>query len=237
MSNESDSNGPDTGAKPGLLARWWQAPRRRWTGLGGIAVVVVAVILGVTLSSGGSPAKSSTDSMGKSSGGSSMSDNMSGSMGSGKGMMPMAGSMAPPGTYTTSSGQQKSLSALRGSPAMIWLVTTWCPVCQVGTKTMQSDLAAKLAKLHVKVVELELYGDLGHSKPTLTSFIDTYAGMGTHSPNWVFGTASAALTRAYNPKGEMDVYFLVDSSGHIRYVNSGPAKTASQILAHAATLH
>lgn len=236
MSNESDSNGPVAGAKPGLLARWWRTPRRRWAGLGGIAVIVVAVVLGVTLSSGGSPAKSSTGSMGKSSGGSSMSDNMSGSMGSGKGMAPMAGSMAPSGTYTTVTGQQESLSALRGGPAMIWLVTTWCSVCQVGTRAMQSQLAAKLGQMHVKVVELELHGDLGHSNPSLTSFIDTYAGMGTHSPNWVFGTASAALTRAYNPKGEMDIYFLVDSTGHVRYVNSAPAKTASQILAHAATL-
>lgn len=230
MSNESDSSGPVPASQPGPLARWWQAPRWRWTGLGVVALVVVGVILGVTLSSGGgSPAtNSSADS--------SMSGSM-GSMGSGKGMTPMPGSMAPSGTYTTASGQQESLSALRGSPAMIWLITTWCPVCQVGTRAMQSQLAAKLAQMHVKVVELELYGDLGHSKPTLTSFIDSYAGMGPHSPNWVFGTASAALTRAYNPKGEMDIYFLVDSTGHIRYVNSGPAKTASQIIAHAATLH
>ncbi|HEY2576142.1 MAG TPA: redoxin family protein [Streptosporangiaceae bacterium] len=234
MSNESDSNGPVTEAKPGLLARWWQVPRRRWTGLGGIAIVVVGVVLGVTLSSGGnSPAmKSSTAS----STGKSASGSMSGSASSSKGTAPMAGSMAPAGTYTTLAGQQESLSSLRGAPAMIWLVTTWCPVCQVGTKAMQSQLAVQLAKMHVKVVEVELNGDLGHSTPTLTSFIHTYAGMGTHSANWVFGTASAALTRAYDPKGEMDVYYLVDSTGHVRYVNSGPAKTASQILAHAAAL-
>lgn len=226
MSNESDRNRPAAAGTPGLLARWWQVPRRRWTWLGGLALIVAGVVLGVTLSSGGGgPAtESSTDT------------SAGGPAGSPKGTAPIAGTMAPSGTYTTMAGQRESLSSLRGAPAMIWLVTTWCPVCQIGTRAMQSQLAARLAKMHVRVVELELYGDLGHSNPTMMSFIHTYAGTGTHSPNWVFGTASAALTRVYNPRGEMDIYFLVNSTGQIRYVNSGPAKTGPQILAHAAAL-
>jgi thiol-disulfide isomerase/thioredoxin len=180
------------------------------------------------LSSGGNtPAKSRSK------------DSSMGSMGSissGLKAAPKVGSMAPAGTFTTMTGQHESVSSLRGAPAMVWLVTTWCPVCQTGTKAMNSDLAAKLAKMQVRVVELELYGDLGHPNPSMRAFVDKYAGMGNHGSNWVFGTASSALTHAYDPKGMMDIYFLVDSTGHIRYVNTGPAKTQSQILSHAAGL-
>jgi thiol-disulfide isomerase/thioredoxin len=221
VSNESNSSE----GQPGMLARWWRAPRRRWAVLGGVAVIVVGVILGVTLSSAGnSPAKSST--MGSAA-----------SMRAGLKAAPQPGSIAPAGTFTTVAGQQESISSLRGAPTMVWLVTTWCPVCQAGTRAMTSGLAAKLATLHVRVVELELYGDLGHPNQTMPAFVDKYAGPGNHGSNWMFGTASSALTHAYNPKGLMDVYFLVDSTGHIRYVNMGPATTQSQILAHAAALN
>lgn len=211
MSNESNGSG----GRSSLLARWWRAPRRRWTGLGAVAVVAVGAVLGLVLSSGG---------------------NTPASMGPGLKAAPMVGSIAPAGTFTTLAGQQESISSLRGTPIMVWLVTTWCPVCQAGSQAMNSDLAAKLATMHVRVVELELYGDLGHPNQSMRAFVNKYAGMGNHGSNWVFGKASSALSRAYNPKGMMDIYFLVDSTGHIRYVNSGPATTQSQILSHAAAL-
>jgi hypothetical protein len=242
VSNESDGNGPATGGKPSLLARWWQVPRRRWTGLGGIAVVVVAVVLAVTLGSSGSPAAESS-STGKSVDKSSTSksaDKSTGDKSKGDPMGdpggPMAGRMAPMDTYTTLAGQQENISSLHGTPAMVWLIATWCSVCQVGTKKMATSLAAQLAKMHVKVVELEQYRDLGHPNVTMGSFIHTYAGNGPYPSNLVYGTASAALTRTYDPKGMMDVYYLVDSTGHVRFGGSALANNVSQVLAHAATL-
>lgn len=191
---------------PGPSAyRRWRAWRMRWVSLAGLAVVVVGVVLGVTLTGGGSAAA------------------------------PAVGSLAPAGSFTTVSGQAENLS-LRGQPTLVWLVTTWCPVCQAGTRAMTAHLASRLGQMHVRVVELELYGDLGHSRPSMTAFVHTYAGAGPHNPDWTFGMASSALTDAYNPKGMMDVYYLVDSSGHVRFVNSGPATTGSKLLAHAAAL-
>ena len=70
----------------------------------------------------------------------------------------------------------------------------------------------------------------------MTSFGPEFAGAGYRSPDWTFGTASQALTRAYNPRGYLDIYFLLDASGHITYVNSGPGSTMSQLLARAAHL-
>jgi hypothetical protein len=55
-------------------------------------------------------------------------------------------------------------------------------------------------------------------------------------PGWTFGTASRALTGAYNPHGYLDVYFLLGSSGKVAYINAAPASTMSQLLAHAGGL-
>jgi thiol-disulfide isomerase/thioredoxin len=165
------------------------------------------VVLGVTLTTGGSPAAAA----------------------------PAVGSLAPAGSFTTVSGQTETLEP-RGQPTLVWLVTTWCPVCQAGTRAMTSHLTSRLARMHVRVLELELYGDLGHPRPSMAAFVRKYAGAGPYNPDWIFGTASSALTRAYNPKGVMDIYYLVDSSGHVRYVNSGPAATGPELLAHAAAL-
>ena len=59
------------------------------------------------------------------------------------------------------------------------------------------------------------------------------AGAAVRHLGWTFGTASQALTRAYNPQGYLDVYFLLGSSGKVAYINSAPASTMSQLLAHA----
>lgn len=199
--NEPGQSGP----RPSLYRRW-RSWRMRWVSLGGLAVVVAGVLLGVTLAGGGGAATA-----------------------------PAVGSLAPAGSFTTVSGQAEALS-LRGQPTLVWLVTTWCPVCQAGTRAMTSRLVSRLAGLHVRVLELELYGDLGHAKPSMAAFVHTYAGAGSQNPDWTFGMASAALTRAYNPKGMMDIYYLVDPTGHVRYVDSGPAATGPKLLAHAAAL-
>lgn len=45
--------------------------------------------------------------------------------------------------------------------------------------------------------------------------------------------ATAALAGFGYPRGYLDIYYLIDSSGRVVYVNSGPAATMSQLLARA----
>src|SRR5262249_4574909 len=76
----------------------------------------------------------------------------------------------------------------------------------------------------------------GTPDPAMPIFARQRAGAASRDPGWTFGTASQALTRAYNPRGYLDVYFLLDSSGRVAYINSAPASTMSQLLAHAGGL-
>ena len=132
-------------------------------------------------------------------------------------------------------GQKRTIFSLRGRPALVWLVATWCPSCQAGTQVMAAHLA-RLRADGVRVVELEDYQDLGHPGPGMNSFGPKFAGAAYRSPDWTFGVASQALTRAYNPQGYLDIYYLLDASGHITYVNSSPGSTMSQLLARAGGL-
>lgn len=70
----------------------------------------------------------------------------------------------------------------------------------------------------------------------MTSFGPEFAAAAYRSADWTFGVASQALTRAYNPQGYLDIYYLLDASGHITYVNSSPGSTMSQLLARAGGL-
>jgi thiol-disulfide isomerase/thioredoxin len=194
-----------------------RARRIRWTAAGAAVAVVTAVITVIAVAGG--PA-------GETAGGT------PGAVGVNP---PGAGTLAPAGRFTTVGGATRAISSLRGQPALVWLVTTWCPGCQAGTQAMPADLA-RLAAHRVRVVELEDYADLGQPGPGMAAFGPQFAGAAYRSPDWVFGTASQALTQAYNPQGYLDIYYLLDSAGRVVYVNSAPASTMDQLLARAARL-
>jgi len=111
-------------------------------------------------------------------------------------------------------------------------VATWCPSCQAGTQAVAGQ-AARLRAAGVQVVEVEDHADLGQPGPGIAAFGRQFAGAAYRDPGWTFGTASQAFTRAWNPQGYLDVYFLLGSSGKVAYINSAPASTMSQLLAHA----
>lgn len=149
--------------------------------------------------------------------------------------VPAVGSAAPDGSFTTVSGRTETISSLRGHKALVWFVATWCPSCQAGTHAMAVGLA-RLRAAGVQVVEVEDYADLGQPGPAMAAFGRQFAGAAYHDPGWTFGTASLALTRAYNPQGYLDIYYLLGPSGRVAYINSAPASTMSQLLAHAGKL-
>jgi len=151
------------------------------------------------------------------------------------GAAPAVGSAAPGGSFTTASGRTGTIASLRGHKTLLWFVATWCPGCQAGTHAMAGQ-AARLRAAGVRVVEVEDYADLGQPGLAMAAFGRQFAGAAYHGPGWTFGTASQALTSAYNPQGYLDVYFLLGSSGRVAYINSAPASTMSQLLARAGGL-
>jgi thiol-disulfide isomerase/thioredoxin len=146
-----------------------------------------------------------------------------------------AAALAPDGGFATTSGTKQTVSSLRGQPTLLWFVTTWCSSCQAGTQAMASQIAT-FAAHHVRVVELELANDLGQPGPSITAFGRQLAGAGYHNPDWTFGVASTGLTTTYDPTGYLDIYYLLDASGHVAYTNSSPAATIGPLLSAVAKL-
>lgn len=186
--------------------------RRKWLtwAAGGMLVAVVVVIVAVAAGGG---TGSNPDTGGP-------------SIAAGTG----AQALAPDGQFATITGAPRTVFSLHGQPTLLWFVTTWCSSCQAGTQAVSTQIPT-LATRHVRVVELELAGDLGQTGPSIAAFARQLAGNRYHNPDWTFGTASAALTQTYDPNGYLDIYYLLNSHGQITYVNSSPAATMNQLLA------
>ncbi len=145
------------------------------------------------------------------------------------------GLSAPDGTFTTITGQKLSIASLGGRPTLIWFVSTWCSSCQAGTQAMAAN-ASKLSSDGVRIVEVELYKDLGQSGPGMTAFAKALAGSQFKNPDWVFAKSSKGLTQAYDPKSYLDIYYLINSHGQIAYVNGSPGSTMASLLSQAARM-
>lgn len=170
-----------------------------------------------------------------SSSGSSVASKSSTQLNSRMGTSQAVGLSAPDGTLTTIVGKQLSIKSLQGKPTLIWFISTWCSSCQAGTQAMASNVS-KLASDGVRVVEVELYKDLGQSGPSLTTFAKTLAGNQFSNPNWVFANSSKGLTQTYDPKSYLDIYYLLNSNGQITYVNGSPGSTMASLLSRAANI-
>lgn len=183
-----------------------KARRRRWIwgGTAAATTVVVGLILGLHATSSSTPSQPAA----------------------------AGGQTAPDGQFTTVSGQTMSIASLRGKPMLLWFVSTWCSSCQAGTQAMAQNINQFQAD-GVRVVEVELYRDLGQSGPSIASFGQSLAGSQYSNPDWTFATSSASLTLAYDPKSYLDVYYLLDSRGRIAYVNGSPGSTMSSLLSEA----
>ena len=189
--------------------------RRRWGfGATGLAILVVAgVILALHFASQPTRSTSTTASA----------------------TDPAVGHVAPNGAFTTLAGTTASIASLRGHPTLVWLVTTWCSSCQAGTQLLAQNIA-KLQADGVRVVEIELYQDLGQAGPSIGSFARTYAGAEATNPDWSWGVSSAALTRTYDPQSGLEIYYLLNAKGQVTYVNAPLVSTMPQLLQAAGRL-
>ncbi len=215
---------PSTRQRParpsGASRRRAEAKRRRRNRVlvGGSVTLVaalVALVVGLHVASSSSASASGTSSS--------------------SGVSLPVGTTAPNGVITTLAGKTETVAGLRGKPALIWFVTTWCSSCQAGTQAMAQHVAA-LAADGVRVVEVENYADLGQSGPPMQSFAKVLAGSAFSNPDWTFGEASSALTHTYNPKAYLDIYYLLNAKGKITYVNSSPSSTMPALLSAARAL-
>ncbi|MHB8293356.1 MAG: TlpA family protein disulfide reductase [Acidimicrobiales bacterium] len=150
-------------------------------------------------------------------------------------IVPTVGRVAPSGAFTTPAGATASVASLRGTPTLVWFVTTWCTSCQAGTQLLAQDIA-KFRADGVRVVELELYQDLGQSGPSIASFASSYAGAAATNPDWSFGVASAGLTRTYDPRSYLELYYLLNAKGRVTYVNAPLVSTMPGLLQAAGRL-
>ncbi|MGC8460605.1 MAG: TlpA family protein disulfide reductase [Candidatus Dormibacteria bacterium] len=197
----------------------WQArkerARRLWiAGIAtGICVLILGVVLGLHL----------------------RSTSLTSTTGVRMGSSQAVGLVAPNGTLMTTSGQKLRVASFRGKPTLLWFVSTWCSSCQAGTQTMAQNIS-RLQADGVRVVEVELYRDLGQAGPSISSFGYQLAGAEYSNPDWIFATSSSALTREYDPGSYLDIYYLLNAQGRITYVNGSPSSTMSNILAEASKL-
>lgn len=146
--------------------------------------------------------------------------------------------LAPNGTYTTSSGTTATIASLRGTPTMVWFVAGGCASCAASIPAVASHLD-QLTGAGLRVLTLGLYGDFASGKTgvaQLLSFGRAAAGTNVERPGWHWGMASKSLSLAYDPSGIPDLYVLVGPTGRIRYRNSVPDSTMAKLLAAAKRL-
>ena len=157
-----------------------------------------------------------------------------------------ATSLAPNGVFTTLDagaavvaklrGKDMTVTVLRGKPVLLWFLVTSCSTCAASAPVIAKALPSLEAD-GVHVVGLDLYGDI---RPTsqgwgqLAAWAANNAGPAWSSSEWTWGMASKALSLAYDPSGNPDVYFLIGPRGHLRYQDSVPVSTMGQLLAAAA---
>jgi hypothetical protein len=147
------------------------------------------------------------------------------------------GAPAPNGVFTTANGTQQTIASLRGHTTLVWLVAGGCASCAASIPAVAQHLAQLQAK-GVRVLTLGLYGAFDNGKAgaaQLTAFGDAAAGTGMTRPGWTWAMPSEALSFAYDPSGNPDEYFLMNTDGYITYHNSVPVSSMPQLLAAAGT--
>jgi thiol-disulfide isomerase/thioredoxin len=138
------------------------------------------------------------------------------------------GYMAPNYGFFLSNGSYVNLSAYKGHAVVLWFVATWCPTCAQGNEALNQSY--QFFERHgIKVIELELYHDLGYQGPSIASFVRSYASDAYTNNTIIPALAGYNMTAAYDPKGYLDIYYLISANGTVIYINGSPASTLGQL--------
>ena len=140
------------------------------------------------------------------------------------------GEAAPNIPITLANGTDISLSNLRGKPVVLWFITTWCTSCQEGANLLaNSGYYSKIHAKGVDIVTIELYKDLGYAGPSIQNFASQY-GNGTQNNGWMYGTSSSNATYLYDPKGYLDMYYIINPNGMITSAAPGLPSNLDNIV-------
>jgi thiol-disulfide isomerase/thioredoxin len=123
------------------------------------------------------------------------------------------GDSAPEFTFMTMDGSPSSLSAYRGRPVVLWLITTWCTSCQDGTKLFAQNYYNQYHTAGVVLLEIESYRNLGQPGPSLDNFAQSYGY--SRQTDWILGEGSQDSTTIYNSAAYLDYFYAVSSQGII----------------------
>jgi hypothetical protein len=146
---------------------------------------------------------------------------------------------APNGTFTTASGTTATIASLRGTPTMVWFVAGGCASCAASIPAVAEHFD-QLRAAGLRVLTLGLYGDFAAGSKGVTQLLsfgrEAAFNKPITRPGWEWGMASKSLSLAYDPAGIPDLYVLIGPTGGIRYRNSVPDSTMSELLAEAERL-
>ena len=139
-------------------------------------------------------------------------------------------SSAPDYRFIAANGSIMNLSEFSGKPVVIWFVATWCSSCAQGDEALNKSYQF-FRQHNIKIIELEIYNDLGYKGMPIGQFVSDYAGNAYLNKTIIPAYAGYNMSVAYDPKGYLDIYYLVSGSGKIVYVNdNGMFDTVNQLI-------
>ena len=138
------------------------------------------------------------------------------------------GSITPDYGFRLANGSYTNLSAYKGHVVVLWFVATWCPSCAQGNEEINQNYQF-FERRGIKIIELELYNDLGYSGPPISSFVSSYAPSAYSNDTIIPALAGYNMTSVYDPKGYLDIYYLISENGTVLYINGSPSSTLGQL--------
>ncbi|BCS91261.1 MAG: hypothetical protein ARM1_0718 [Candidatus Micrarchaeota archaeon] len=127
-------------------------------------------------------------------------------------------------------GKKESLANLIGrNYTLIWFVTTWCSACALGNQIINGTYPVFEA-LHIRIIEIELYEDLGYRGPSIEQFVNLTAPLPYGKGVIIVANSTYNLTKRYDPDGYLDIYYLVSPNGTILYENNTLADSYDSLI-------
>ena len=138
------------------------------------------------------------------------------------------GSKAPDYNFLLDNGSYADLSRYKGHTTLLWFVATWCSTCAQGNQVLNQNYQFFKSR-GIKIVELEMYNDLGYQGPAITNFVSSYAPNAYSNNTVIPALAGYNMTASYDPKGYLDIYYLISPNGTVLYINGSPSYTLGQL--------